>query len=373
MDVPPTLGSLTGVLDVIVTAERGRVVAHTAETPAARTTAEVCSRFRALIDPVGARTGLGTLVVATVRAGRETWVVGFGVTSCAAVRVEGGQPLGPVEAALRAGAWERPYGPASDPDESPSIPVEVAEPSFGPSEGVVPLESPLSRNGAARTGFVPKLGALRPPRLPPRPAPHVASGSAFGAESTPAPAATPPPPAPRRASDDDDDNSPTKVIRRQFSGSLQELHLPDLLEFLRSARKTGTLVCRSGMQLGAVNLRMGKLTGATAPSTRPITDYLEAARHGPRASLLPLHAGGEAKTGPWLVEAGLATREEVRAAMTRQAREALAEMLRWSDGSFTFTPNRDAGTGDELVEFALDPRALLLDLYREADGVAGRA
>ena len=50
-----------------------------------------------------------------------------------------------------------------------------------------------------------------------------------------------------------------------FSGRLSVFSLPDLVEFLRSARRTGVLECSSPAGLGSLRFQAGWICGATAP------------------------------------------------------------------------------------------------------------
>ena len=59
-----------------------------------------------------------------------------------------------------------------------------------------------------------------------------------------------------------------------FSGLLSAFALPDLLEFLRGARRTGLLVCSSAAGMAALRFRNGWITGAAAPSTPDIGQIL---------------------------------------------------------------------------------------------------
>ena len=64
------------------------------------------------------------------------------------------------------------------------------------------------------------------------------------------------------------------VARSVFSGSLQLLAVPDLLDFLKTSRRTGTLVITSNAGIGAVQLKGGNLTGVASPSAPNLGDLL---------------------------------------------------------------------------------------------------
>jgi hypothetical protein len=157
-----------------------------------------------------------------------------------------------------------------------------------------------------------------------------------------------------------------------FTGSLQLFCLPDLLEFLRSGQRTGTLVCSSASGIGALHMRAGKVNGAASPSTRAVGHYLVArgvvtedvlAEISEKAKIAP---PPRVPLGIALVQSGVATAEQVRLALHDQIRAALRELLNWGDGQFAFDPE-NAEPWPFAIEFELDPQALLLEALAEKD------
>jgi pSer/pThr/pTyr-binding forkhead associated (FHA) protein len=59
------------------------------------------------------------------------------------------------------------------------------------------------------------------------------------------------------------DSPAPRVQGRHMAGSIDEIPLPDLLQLLGTSKKTGTLVVRSGEQVGRVYLNQGLVVGAT--------------------------------------------------------------------------------------------------------------
>ncbi|HET9931023.1 MAG TPA: DUF4388 domain-containing protein [Polyangiaceae bacterium] len=163
-----------------------------------------------------------------------------------------------------------------------------------------------------------------------------------------------------------------------FSGSLELFSLPDLLEFMRAGRRTGTLICSSVAGIGAVHLHAGNVTGAAAPETRELVEYLvlrKAVTREQLASVQPPHGGSnpEAMIGRELVRRGLITLDQLRQALRDQIMAALADLARWGEGQFAF--NSESGERPEATELDIefDAQALLLEMYKEMDERATNA
>jgi hypothetical protein len=156
-----------------------------------------------------------------------------------------------------------------------------------------------------------------------------------------------------------------------FSGRLSVFSLPDLVEFLRSAGRSGLLVCSSQGGTGALRFRQGRITGATSPASASLGALL--VRAG-TISAEALAAAGPAREGT-LLDAGLADRlvergavdlAAARAAGLRQIEQVLRELVDWNDGEFAFTREDEAVAGGEAA-IEVDAQQLLLELFRERD------
>ena len=156
-----------------------------------------------------------------------------------------------------------------------------------------------------------------------------------------------------------------------FSGSLSVFALPDLLEFLRSARRTGLLVCSGVSGVGALRLRDGWITGAAAPRLPSLPDLLLRAR---KVSALALRAlvvppGGDdpdRRVGELLVEEGLVDAAAVREGLQQQIELAVRELVGWKDGQFAFTCEAGEPVRSEL-SVQVDPQSVLLQIFKELD------
>jgi tetratricopeptide (TPR) repeat protein len=158
-----------------------------------------------------------------------------------------------------------------------------------------------------------------------------------------------------------------------FTGDLQLFAVPDLLDFLKSSRRTGTLVVTSECGIGAVHLRQGMITGAASPNSKNMGDLLLQ-----RGALTEqqLHSAAdfqradspERLLGSILLERGLVKRESLRKVLEEQIRGALLEMVGWSSGRFAFEPDkRSQIEGDAEMSLELDTHEVLLDVLRVLD------
>jgi tetratricopeptide (TPR) repeat protein len=161
------------------------------------------------------------------------------------------------------------------------------------------------------------------------------------------------------------------AAKAAFTGDLQLLAVPDLLEFLKSSRRTGTLVVTSEAGIGAVNLKGGNITGAASPGSVNLGDILK------RDGLVDeetLKGAAEAQSdkpeqllGSILVARGVVDAGQVRKALTQQVQSAIIEMLHWQSGRFAFEPETPTDDTDGEIEIILDTQGVLLDALREFD------
>ncbi len=157
-----------------------------------------------------------------------------------------------------------------------------------------------------------------------------------------------------------------------FSGQLSSFALPDLLEFLRTGKRTGLLVCSSAAGMGALRFRDGWITGAASPSTPSVGDVLVGSRKVTPEALrkafatlgpdLPDHLVGEQ-----LVRDGITDGASVKKALEQQIGLAVRELMHWTDGEFTFNRETQGAPESQGLSVALDPQGLLLNFFREMD------
>jgi hypothetical protein len=163
-----------------------------------------------------------------------------------------------------------------------------------------------------------------------------------------------------------------------FSGQLSSFALPDLLEFLRSGRRTGLLVCSSPGGIGALRFREGRITGGASPATPPLGELLVREQKLSPAALRALVPEGAAEQpddvlADQIVRAGHAELPTVVSALEAQVWAAVRELVQWTDGEFAFNREEDGFRSEGRIAVALDPQAVLLDVFRERDEAARSA
>jgi tetratricopeptide (TPR) repeat protein len=201
-----------------------------------------------------------------------------------------------------------------------------------------------------------------------------AAVAAAGATPTPAPgvaAATPPlPPIPASALPGR--SSQIASSSAVFSGQLSVFPLPDVVEFVRSARRTGLLVCSSASGMAAVHFKDGRITGTASPGTPRLGELLVGARKISNVALRAVTSARRADEpdhllGEELIREGVVDAAAVEEALRRQAEATLLEIVRWRDGEFAFNREGDgeAASAGHAVEF--DAQDVLLNVIRQMD------
>jgi hypothetical protein len=155
-------------------------------------------------------------------------------------------------------------------------------------------------------------------------------------------------------------------------GRLQTVGLPALLELLRLGQRTGTMACASPAGSGKIYVRAGRLVGASSPATRPLPGYLIANGAVTQSELNSIggispEAWSQPALGALLVQKGVVPAAQVREALRGQIRDALAELLTWSDGEFSFDSDGslDVWVVDPQLEF--ESQAILLQILDQRD------
>jgi hypothetical protein len=157
-----------------------------------------------------------------------------------------------------------------------------------------------------------------------------------------------------------------------FSGQLSSFALPDLLEFLRSGRRTGLLVCSGPGGMGALRFRDGRITGGASPATPSLADSLVRAKKlavDALRALVPPDGSDQPDDvlADRIVRGGHAEAAAVQEALEQQVWIAIRELVQWTDGEFAFNREEDAEDAPGRMEIALDPQAVLLDVFRQRD------
>lgn len=159
---------------------------------------------------------------------------------------------------------------------------------------------------------------------------------------------------------------------RVFAGNLAVFTLPDLLEFLRAGRRTGTLVCSSSIGLGAMQLVDGRITGATAPHTPSFQELvletgLVTSNQLESYANAPTKEGTTLPLGTRLVQASKLTQAQLERLLTKQITLAITELLQWVEGQFAFEPESMSATPASVLEVSVDPQSILLEIFKTLD------
>lgn len=149
-----------------------------------------------------------------------------------------------------------------------------------------------------------------------------------------------------------------------ISGVLTEFPLPNLLEFLRNDRRTGSLQIVALKGVGEIWLREGDIVAVSASGVPRLGQMLVDAGHLSRAALAHALEGRSegAPLGKHLAERGTVSAETVSTMVKEQIDQGLMELLPWEQGNFSFA------VGDGLpVEERFGTQSALLDALRRLD------
>ena len=160
------------------------------------------------------------------------------------------------------------------------------------------------------------------------------------------------------------------VTAPRFGGDIKTFALPEVLEFLRLQKKTGSLVVSSRRGAAIVRLVRGKVTSASAPGVKRLGEALVASGIiTPTAleSALARQRSDDGESAEALGAVLLRERPGHREALTRavfqQVLDALDEMMTWNEGAFSFHPGSDRG----LPAISFDLQNVMLEIMRIAD------
>src|SRR5262249_25732133 len=150
----------------------------------------------------------------------------------------------------------------------------------------------------------------------------------------------------------------------RFGGDITTFALPEVLEFLRLQKKTGSLVISSRRGAAIVRLVRGQVTSASAPGVMRLGEGLVARGILTARALDALLArqrtddGESAEAlGSVLLRERPGHREALTRAVFQQVIDALGEMLAWKEGAFSFHPGSDRG----LPAIAFDLQNVMLE------------
>lgn len=159
-----------------------------------------------------------------------------------------------------------------------------------------------------------------------------------------------------------------------FSGQLSLFPLPDVLEFLRSARRSGVLACSSAGGMAALHFEGGSITRAACSGVPTTGEILVAAGKISREALAAAGAAasnGAADDDETAIDRLVRDRQldlpTVRLAVTRQIELCVRRLVQWRNGEFAFNQDTAPDTASPPWAVAIDPQGILLEVFRQLD------
>src|SRR3954469_12743361 len=126
-----------------------------------------------------------------------------------------------------------------------------------------------------------------------------------------------------------------------ISGSLKDVSVADVMQFIHLGRRTGTLLLHRGPQKAMVGFHCGRLVSAQAPKTPKLGDLLITSGMIDRgilekAILSQREALEHRSLGQILVTSGSIDAEGLRQVIAQQIEQAVSEVMVWDNGTFEF-------------------------------------
>ena len=126
-----------------------------------------------------------------------------------------------------------------------------------------------------------------------------------------------------------------------ISGSLKDVSVADVMQFIHLGRRTGTLLLTRGAQRAVVGFHGGRLVSAQAPRTPKLGDLLISSGLIGLSTLdeaIQAQASGREhrSLGQLLVGSGAIDAEGLRKVIAQQIEQAVSEVMIWDTGTFEF-------------------------------------
>jgi CheY-like chemotaxis protein len=156
-------------------------------------------------------------------------------------------------------------------------------------------------------------------------------------------------------------------------GDLRVVPIAEVLQLLDAQKQSGVLEVSRASGRVEVSFRSGRVDLATAtgvPEEFLLGRFIvesELMTQQDLEGFLESRAPGSRLIGSQLVKLGYLSESELRTALTRQTRELIYEVLRWSFGSFRFTRTRDLPPAAVDASLGLDVEGILMEGFRRVD------
>ncbi|AKT36476.1 DUF4388 domain-containing protein [Chondromyces crocatus] len=167
------------------------------------------------------------------------------------------------------------------------------------------------------------------------------------------------------------DVDPGQDLKEVMSGDISAVPLAEVLQLLQLQRQSGVLRVFNSKMTVTIFVRQGLVDYVASRGT---ADEFRLGRYFIERGLVTREQLDKvlkerkygAPVGQAIVDAGLAKKEDLIDALTRQSSELVYEMLRWPYGRFTFT-REDFRPEAEAARLGLGISALLLEGFRRVD------
>lgn len=164
-----------------------------------------------------------------------------------------------------------------------------------------------------------------------------------------------------------------------ISGSLKDVSVADVMQFIHLGHRTGTLLLMRGAQRAIIGFHGGRLVSAQAPRTPKLGDLLITSglldrAHLDQAVLTQSRERERRSLGQVLVGSGAIDAEGLRQVIAQQIEQAVSEVMLWDAGTFEFAiddlrPIDDIALypSDVLPDADLNTQMVLLEAARIFD------
>jgi hypothetical protein len=126
-----------------------------------------------------------------------------------------------------------------------------------------------------------------------------------------------------------------------ISGSLKDVSVADVMQFIHLGRRTGTLLLSQGTKRAMIGFHLGRLVSAQAPRTPKLGDLLVTSGMIDRGILDRAIQSQQTEIerrslGQILLSAGSLDPEGLRQMIAQQIEQAVSEVMVWDSGNFDF-------------------------------------
>lgn len=164
-----------------------------------------------------------------------------------------------------------------------------------------------------------------------------------------------------------------------ISGSLSDIAIVDLLQFVHMSQRSGTLLLDRRGETAHISFHRGRIASAWGPSSPSVAQcLLEQGRINPdqlaRAQERRQNAQAPLSLGQALLDEGGITWPELRDAVATKVERTIFDIVGWSDGTFRLLADEvrvddeiSFAPGDVLPQIDIDTQGILLEAVRLFD------